>query len=350
MSVPSVEITGCGALSGIFNFFKKFTGSEIKNINNTKTLYILNEFRKANNNESYERFNTIKTKIDTEDDDDPDEVSYSDLHKIIRDYKISCLINMDMVGGGGTSVYDGNSLFVILKKIQNASSAYNNSINWSNVNTHNNSNNLDPNEYDNIISAISDMASMINPQWNNQVEIPSETNLGLSNNENFDGTISIDATANCSKLNTYTISTHSFEPTITYWSPDQNNYSLCLSNEPVSGETDCGSIIGEWTPEQSNEPEPRCDGTEPEPCCNEPEPCTNEPIFEQGKCDISNLCLTATCEPDSEPEPSDLCCQEGFGNMSSYEIFMKKIGFLLLISIIILFIYNERRSIKLLFR
>ena len=143
-----------------------------------------------------------------------------------------------------------------------------------------------------------------------------------------------------------------FEPTITYWSPDQNNYSLCLSNEPVSGLTHCTDVDGIWEPEQSNEPEPRCDGNgaEPEPCCYEPEPCTNEPIFEQGKCDISNLCLTATCEPDSEPEPSDLCCQEGFGNMSSYEIFMKKIGFLLLISIIILFIYNERRSIKLLFR
>ena len=130
MSAPSVEITGCGTLSGIFKFFKKITGSGIKTINNTKTLNILNEFRKANNNGSYERFNTIKKKIDTEDDDDPDEVSYSDLRNIIRDYKISCLINIDSVGSAHPTV-GMESLFLVLKKLQNASSADNNSILWA---------------------------------------------------------------------------------------------------------------------------------------------------------------------------------------------------------------------------
>ena len=262
--------------------------------------------------------------------------------------RISCLINIDSVGSAHPTV-DMESLFLVFKKLQNASSAYNDSIMWANVDSYDNSNNLS-NEYDNIISTITNMATLINPEWNNQDEIPSVTNMNFNNNDIIDGTISADVTASCSKLNTYTISTHSFEPTITYWSSDPNNSLVCLSNEPVSGLTDCGNVDGIWEPEQSNEPEPRCDGAEPEPCCNEPEPCTNESTFEQGKCDISNLCLNTTCEPDSEPEPSDLCCQEGFGNMSSYEIFMKKIGFLLLISIIILFIYNERRSIKLLFR
>lgn len=338
MSKPNVEITGCGTFSGIFNFFKKIAGLGPENINYTKTLNILNDFRKANNNKSYVRFNTIKTTIDTEDDEDPDELPYLDLINIIKDYKISRLIDMDIVGLEHPTE-EMHNLFKILKKIQNASNDYNN--------IYNNSNNL-TSEYDNIISAISGMATSLNGEWDISEETPIE--ISLTGTDIIDGTFLIDNNASCPKLNTYTISTRSFEPTITYWSPDPNNSLMCLSNEPVSGLTDCLNVGGIWEPEQSNEPEPRCDGAEPEPCCNEPEPCTNESIFEQGKCDISNLCLNTTCEPDSEPEPSDLCCQEGFGNMSSYEIFMKKIGFLLLISIIILFIYNERRSIKLLFR